>query len=184
MSKKSEQRAAERDRRVRENIDAMLRDTRYDALRTPGAQRALAVAAAAVVLGSAVSFLALDTSLTWIAVVGLVGFALVGWALRLSVRIVADAPDDALDERLIRDRDRIYLEAYRVLAGVIVLLALALMVAVFFLPVPEGAGAIVLSVTWGQLWAAFWLLIGTALLAPSALYAWHHAGANASEDLT
>jgi hypothetical protein len=85
------------------------------------------------------------------------------------VRLVADAPQEALDERLIRIRDRSYLVAYRWFGALAVVLALALMVfAIRSDAQPDSDGFnYVLSFTWPQVQAVFWLVIGYALMLPS-----------------
>jgi len=48
-----------------------------------------------------------------LAALGVIALATAGWwALRMSVRVVADLPDEYLDERQSRVRDRGYVDAY------------------------------------------------------------------------
>jgi hypothetical protein len=89
--------------------------------------------------------------------------------LRQSVRLVADAPEEALDERLVRIRDRSYVIAYRWLALIVMGLATALIV--FSVVSDSQAGSdgfsYNLPLTWPQIQAVFWLIFAYAFMLPS-----------------
>jgi hypothetical protein len=134
-----------------------LTDTRWDRLRTPQRRRALVVAFAASLAVVAAVFVAADA---W----GLAALplpVLAVFALRRSVRTVADLPDEALDERLVRDRDRTYLHAYRILSGLTVV-----MLVVLQLVADHG------TLGYYDLGAAFWAVCLGAIGLPSAVLAW------------
>lgn len=117
------------------------------------------VYATALFEGQASALLAIIGGLAWF-----VAYVL----LRRHVHESADLPDDRLDEREIADRDRSYLEAYRLLGGAI---AASLVLAV----VDDAVGGVVAS--WNQAWAA--LLFLSAVL-PSAVLA-HRERAHPSQ---
>lgn len=48
--------------------------------------------------------------------------------MRTSIRLIADAPEEFLDERQIQLRNHSYLESYRILSGVVVIVGLAIIV--------------------------------------------------------
>jgi hypothetical protein len=89
--------------------------------------------------------------------------------LQKSVRLVADAPDEALDEMLIEKRNRSYVTAFRWLAGLVFVAATALLVYTIrsdFAPDSDGFNYL-LSFTWPQVQAIFWLFAGYVFMLPS-----------------
>lgn len=144
---------------VARQAERELTDTRWDPLRTPTARRALVVAFAASLAVTTAVFVAAGG---W----GLVALAApiaAVYLLRRSVRTVADLPDEHLDERLVAERDRTYVHAYRVLAAVTVVTVLTLQL------VAERA-----TLGFHDVGAAFWLLTLGAVGLPSAVLAWTH----------
>ena len=143
-----------------------LSDTRWDWLRTP---RGLTV-----VIGLSLFILFVAPVIVWFVDDG-IGFVplsmvagvFVAWfLLRRAVRLVADAPDDALDERLIEVRNRTYLSAYRAIAGVLGLIVTALL----FWSIVEiraGTPAATFSLTWPQANALVWFVFAQIMLMPS-----------------
>lgn len=111
-------------------------DTRWDWLRTPSGLAILIGCTIAFLYGRPVAVWFFDDG------IGLVPLLLVGaifavwFLLRRAVRLVADAPDDALDERLVAICDRMYL-----------------------------------SVTWSQVNAVVWFILGQILVLPSLVLA-------------
>lgn len=83
--------------------------------------------------------------------------------LRASVRVVADAPDELLDERLVAVRNRAYLIAYRWLAMIM------FFVFGFMAGVTESDGA---PLTGEVLWFGAALLIFVTASLPSMVLAW------------
>lgn len=63
-------------------------------------------------------------SLLFLVCVG--GLYVLYFPLRTSVRLIADAPDEYLDERQIQIRNNTYLESYRIFAGVMAVVGLTL----------------------------------------------------------
>lgn len=99
--------------------------------------------------------------------------ALSWWALRVSVRTVADLPDRFLDERQRAIRDRAYLSAYRIYASIIS--GLATLGLVIFVFVSEN-DAVTLTTTWNQAIGAVLFVLVIASVLPSMVVAWQDAG--------
>jgi hypothetical protein len=72
-----------------------------------------------MIFGAPVIVWFVDDGFGVIPLVMIAGVFAVWFLLRRAVRLVADAPDEALDERLVAIRNRIYLSAYRALATVL-----------------------------------------------------------------
>jgi hypothetical protein len=83
---------------------------------------------------------------------------------------VADAPDEALDERLIAIRNRVYLSAYRSFVTVIGFLLVALLVWALWSQ-SDGTITATLSLTWPQANAVVWFVFGQMLVLPSLVLA-------------
>jgi hypothetical protein len=154
----------------RKGVTKDLADTRWDWLRTPSGLAILIGLTIAVLYGGPVAVWFFDDG------IGLVPLLLVGaifavwFLLRRAVRLVADAPDDALDERLIAIRDRMYLSAYRQLVSVISVALIGILVWAFWSD-QEGGISVALSVTWPQVNAVIWFILGQILVLPSLVLA-------------
>jgi hypothetical protein len=83
--------------------------------------------------------------------------------------LVADAPEEALDERLIQIRDRSYVIAYRWLSMLAILLAIALLAFTLFTDwQSESDGfSYKIPLTWPQVQAIFWLIFAYTAMLPS-----------------
>jgi hypothetical protein len=83
--------------------------------------------------------------------------------------LIADAPEEALDERMIRQRDRSYLIAYRWMALFAFGVASALMAYAIFTDFQTDSDGFNydLSLTWPQVQAIFWLIFGYSFMLPS-----------------
>ena len=111
-----------------------LNDTKWNALRCRPVRRFLVIGfstVSALMLLSALDFGlgdAINDLLSGIVFIGLAVLLFAGYfALRTSVRNLADAPDELLDERQIAVRNLVYLHAYRLSATVLlVILVVAL----------------------------------------------------------
>ena len=117
---------------------------------------ALACASALVLRGLA------TVSIQLVAVVAAAGL----WvALRRATRLVADAPEWALDELMVRLRNRAFVTAYQLLAAVAVLAS-----CVLFLSGPSGVGEpVATALGWAVFGAAWGLpLVTTAVSLPDA----------------
>ncbi len=151
-------------------VEKQLNDTKWDGLRTPGAKRFLLLASNVVILFGTGFLLALGDS-AW-AAYSLIHIVLIfafWFLLRQSVRLIADAPEEALDERMIRQRDRSYLIAYRWMALFAFGFATALMVYSIFTDSQTNSDGFnyQLSFTWPQVQAIFWLIFGYSFMLPS-----------------
>lgn len=90
-------------------------------------------------------------------------------AVRRSVRLVADAPDEMLDERLVALRDRTYVGSYRVLAFLLGVLAASMIVLNDFNDdLGDDAVATQLQLLTAVSYASIWAVLAL----PSVLLAW------------
>jgi len=97
--------------------------------------------------------------------------------LRTAVRLIPDAPDRALDERLIQERNSVYHRAYQYLVGVSAVLAGALLgyaIAEDLFNSSDGFNY-TLPLTWPQINAIFWLVFGYGYMLPSLIMAWRES---------
>lgn len=152
---------------VTENeVKNSLTDTKHNYLRTSSARRLLvvlfmtlyAIAIASDYLGLLFGSLAASVTCFLMLVVYLL--------LRTSIRQIADAPDELIDERQQRVRDNAYLHAYRILATVI---------AVIFV----GAAFGLVNLGFSNEYQSTGLIVGTIFLIPtlpSAVIAWGEKG--------
>ena len=140
-------------------------DTRWDRLRTRPARVGIVAAMIALLVAVPVAWLTLPA----LAALGVLVVAIgVWWALRMSVRVIADLPEEYLDERQTRVRDRAYVDAYRWFAGLTLLAATIALV--WFVAVSENDVATV-EISWNQAMAVFWVFEGLALTLPSMVLA-------------
>lgn len=158
-----------------EQVEKELDDEKWNGLRTSGAKRFLVIAFNVVILGGTIALFLVEEG-PW-AMYTLIHVLLLGvlwFLLRRSVRLVADAPDGALDERLRAYRDQSYVGAYQMFAFLIAALLTAMMVT--FVIADSSASTSLfsyeLSVTWPQVQAVFWLLLGYSAVLPSMVLAW------------
>jgi hypothetical protein len=151
---------------VAAHADKLLNDRRWDRLRTRGARVGLVVGFLAVLVAIPGVFVRFG-SLAGLAVV-MLGIA-VWLALRLSVRTIADLPDDYLDERQLAVRNASYVSAYRWLASVVSVVLSAGLVA--FVVLGEGPDMWTVTLTWGLVSGVFWAMLGLLLGLPSMMLA-------------
>ena len=150
---------------VADMAETVMRDTRYDWMRTRTMRR--------TIVGVMIAFL-IVIPLSWLflpalAALGVLALAIVvWWALRMSVRVVADLPEEYLDERQARVRDRAYAEPYRWFAGLT--LAAATAALIWFVITSEN-DLVTVDITWGAAMAIFWTFEGLALTLPSIVLA-------------
>jgi len=95
--------------------------------------------------------------------------AVVWWMLRMSVRLVADLPEQYLDERQADLRNRSYVESYRWFAGLVVLLCSAGLLA--FIVLGEDPDTWKVAVSYNAVMGLFWMLEAAALSIPSIVLA-------------
>lgn len=151
-------------------VEKQLNDTKWDGLRTPRAKRFLMISSNAVILfGTGLLVSVVDNAWSAYSLIHILLIFVSWFLLRQSVRLIADAPEEALDERMIRQRDRSYLIAYRWLAAAGVGLVTGLMIFSVFTDAQTSSDGFnyQLAFTWPQVQAIFWLVTGYALMLPS-----------------
>lgn len=152
------------------SVEKQLNDTKWDGLRTQGAKKFLFWGSnIAILFGTGFLFAVGDNGWASYALIHILLIFVFWFLLRQSVRLVADAPEEALDEMLIQLRDRSYLVAYRWLAVLIFIAGSALLVySIFYDSQPDSDGFnYLLNFTWPQVQAVFWLFAGYAFMMPS-----------------
>ena len=160
-----------------DKVQELMVDTKFDRLRTPAAKRLLVALGALSLVGAAVLYWFEDSLFIGAGFLGVLLVFTAWWLLRLSLRLVADAPDEALDEFQVRQRDRTYLDAYRTLGSIMSALAVGLMLLVISTDVVESGSVehYELSLTFGQASAIIWFVLGSTLLIPNLTLAWDQA---------
>jgi hypothetical protein len=166
-------------KKLAKSIDQVMKDTKWDGIRTAKAQRLLVVLGVASLLIAPVAFWFEDFIQPGIGILFIVPIFLIWWLLRISVRLVADAPDEYLDEFQVRQRDRTYLHSFRVLASVVSSIAVALMVIVISMDYVsvDSVDYYEFSLTFGQVNAIIWAILGSVILVPNLVLAWNQAKA-------
>lgn len=152
------------------SVEKQLNDTKWDGLRTPTAKRVLLWASnIAILFGTGFLTGVGDNDWALYSLIHILLIFVFWFLLRQSVRLVADAPEEALDEMLLRDRNRSYVIAFRWLSGLVFAAATALLVySIFSDAQPESDGFnYLLSFTWPQVQAVFWLFAGYTFMMPS-----------------
>lgn len=163
--------------KMAKNIDTVMHDTKWDALRTSRAQRALVILGSLSLIASPLAFWFEGVIKTGIGILSVIPIFLIWWLLRISVRLVADAPDEYLDEFQVKQRDRTYLYAFRIFAGIATSLAIAVMVVIISMDV-QVVGDVELyelSLTFGQVNAGIWAILGSTILLPNMVLAWQQS---------
>jgi len=154
----------------RASVEKELDDVRWDGLRTRGSKILLLVGSNFVlIVGTVALFLTGDTPWTSYVLIQ-VALIFINWfLLRKSVRLIADAPEEFLDERLVQARNRAYVPAYKLLSGLILTALSALLVFAIVTDFGRDSDGFtyLVTVTWTQLQGAFWLFCGYALMLPS-----------------
>jgi hypothetical protein len=122
-----------------------------------------------LIVGTVALFLTGDTPWTSYVLIQ-VALIFINWfLLRKSVRLIADAPEEFLDERLVQARNRAYVPAYQLLGGLILTALTALLVFAIVADFSRDSDGFTyeLTFTWTQLQGVFWLFCGYALMLPS-----------------
>lgn len=159
-----------REERLEQAATAALRDTRWNALRTRPARIALVAALAVVIVGMIPAWVLLPS---WAALLVVIAAALLWVAIRVSVRVVADLPDQFLDERQNRVRDRAYVEAYRWLSAVAVAAAAAGLVGILL---SQNGDRVQIDLSFGWVQGIFWTIETLVLVLPSVIIALREPG--------
>ncbi len=150
---------------VADMADTVMRDTKWDWMRTRRARL--------IIVGVMIAML-VAIPLSWIFLPDLVALGVIAlavvvwWALRTSVRVIADLPEEFLDERQARVRDRAYVEAYKWFAGLTLIAASG---ALIWFVVASENDVVTVDLTWGVAMAIFWAFEGLALTLPSIVLA-------------
>ena len=153
-----------------ESVEKQLNDTRWDGLRTASCKRALLWGSNIMILfGTGYLWLVGDSGWAAYSLIHILLIFVFGFLLRQSVRLVADAPEEALDEMLIQLRDRSYLVAYRWLSVLAFLAASALLAYSIFSDFQDGSDGFnyMLAFTWPKVQAVFWLIGAYVFMMPS-----------------
>ncbi len=162
----SESRRQKNEDRVAEQAARVMSDTKFQRLRTRPARTVLAITMIVLIFAIPSAWIALGSIAGIIAV--LAGIV-VWWMLRMSVRLVADLPEEFLDERQATLRNKGYVEAYRWFAGFIVILVSAGLIASIALGDDTDTWRIALD--YDTVMGAFWMIEAAALSLPSIVLA-------------
>ena len=157
------------------SVRKQLADTKWDGLRTRGALRFLVFGTNfTMIAGTIFLFRVGDNGWASLIVLYIIAIFVFWFLLRTAVRLIPDAPDRALDERLIQERNSVFHRAYQYLFGVSAALAGALLgysASKDLLNDSDGFNY-TLQFTWPQVNAIFWLVFGYAYMLPSLIMAW------------
>ncbi len=165
MSEKKLSARERNEKAVADMANTVMRDTKWDWMRTRPARRTIVGVMIALLLAIPLSWIFLP-DLVALGVIGLAGLA--WWALRMSVRVIADLPEEFLDERQARMRDRAYVESYKWFAALTLIAATAALI--WFIVASEN-DVVTVDITWGGAMAIFWTFEGLALTLPSIVLA-------------
>lgn len=151
-------------------VERVQRDQRFQWMRSRNARRVLVIVSALLCIGIIPGF-AQGGAL--VGAVVTIAAALSWWALRISVRTIADLPDRFLDERQRAIRNRAYVNAYRIYAWIIG--GIATIGLVIFVLVSEN-DAVTLTTTWNQALGGVMFVLVLASALPSMVVAWRDRG--------
>ena len=151
--------------KVEERVAKLQNDTSLDWARKPLSLKALAFST---------SFLAAATPIAFLggSILGISSAALMfaGYALlRGATRGIAELPERFLDERELKVRNATYVKAFQNLAGLVGALAVVLFIVAISLDVNDKA--VQLELTFDQLQAFVWLLLGPITVLPTVTLA-------------
>lgn len=164
-------------KKIAKNINAVMNDTKWDAIRTAKAQKVLVALGIVSLMVAPLAFWFESYLKPGIGILSVIPIFLIWWLLRISVRLVADAPDEFLDELQVQQRDRTYLHSFRILAAIVSALAVVLMIVVISADVTT-SGDLELykfEVTFSQVNAVIWSILGSTILIPNLVLAWNQA---------
>ena len=153
-----------------ESVEKKLSDTRWDGLRTTSAKRFLLWVSNIVILfGTGFLFAVGDNAWALYALIHILLIFVFWFLLRQSVRLVADAPEEALDEMQLQERNRSYVVAFRWLSVPVYVAGGALLAyAISSDWRSDGDGFnYLVSFTWPQVQGLFWLFLSYTFMLPS-----------------
>ena len=151
-------------------VDRLQHDHKFQWLRTRSVRRTLVIISALLCIGIIPGF-AQGGAIAGVLVA--IAAALSWWALRISVRTIADLPDRFLDERQRAIRNRAYVNAYLIYAWIIG--GIATIGLVIFVLVSEN-DAVTLTTTWNQALGGVLFITILASALPSMVVAWQESG--------
>jgi hypothetical protein len=151
-------------------VEKNLNDTRWDGLRSIRAKRFLLWGSNILILFGTGFLVGVGDNL-W-AIYSLIHILIIfafWFLLRTSTRLVADAPDEALDEMLISRRDRAHVLSFRFFAAVTFAAGTALMVFAVVTDFQSDSDGFtyLLELTWPQVQAIFWAIFAYGTMLPS-----------------
>lgn len=152
------------------SVEKQLDDTRWDGLRTRGAKQFLLWGSNIVILfGTGFLMGVGDNGWATYSLIHILLIFVFWFLLRKSVRLIADAPDEALDEMMIAQRNRSYLVAFRWLTALAFTAITALMVYAIFNDFQSDSDGFnyLLAFTWPQVQAVFWIFAAYTFMLPS-----------------
>ena len=152
------------------SVEKQLNDTKWDGLRTRRAKVVLLVASnVAILFGTGFLVAVGDNRWATYSLIHILLIFVFWFLLRQSVRLVADAPEEALDEMMLQLRNRAYVIAFRwlsVLGFVTITALMAFVIVSDFDEAGDGFNYLV-PLTWPQVQAIFWLVVAYVLMLPS-----------------
>ena len=160
------------------SVRKQLSDTKWDGLRTRGALRFLVFGTnITMIAGTIFLFRVGDNGWASLVILYIIAIFVFWFLLRTAVRLIPDAPDRALDERLIQERNSVFHRAYQYLFGVSAALAGALLGYSISEDLFNDSNGFnyTLQLTWPQINAIFWLVFGYAYMLPSLIMAWRES---------
>jgi hypothetical protein len=156
-------------------VHKQLADTKWDWMRKPKFMRNLVIAVNLWMLAATV-FLVWVGDNRWasLAILHIAVLFIFWFMLRTSVRLVSEAADEALDERMITERNQTYFKAYRTFTMIVAGLLTGFMIQVVTRDSSPGSDGFnyQFSLTWPQAQALFWFIWGYAFMLPSMVMAW------------
>jgi len=151
---------------VAAHAEKLMADTAYDRYRTRRARLLLVAGYLALLVLIPVAYLGVGQFAGLVVVMLTAGV----WSLlRVSVRTIADLPDDYLDERQLAVRNASYVESYRYLGSAVALSATVGLIA--FVVNGSDLDTWEITITWGMSMSVFWVFLGLALGLPSMVLA-------------
>jgi hypothetical protein len=152
------------------SVEKQLDDTKWDGLRTRGAKQFLLWGSNIVILfGTGFLMGVGDNRWSAYSLIHILLIFVFWFLLRKSVRLIADAPDEALDEMMVAQRNRSYLVAFRWLTALAFSAITALMVYAIFTDFQTDSDGFnyVIEFTWPQVQAVFWIFAAYTFMLPS-----------------
>jgi hypothetical protein len=152
------------------SVEKQLNDAKWDGLRTRRAKAVLLVGSnVAILFGTGLLVAVGDNRWATYSLIHILLIFVFWFLLRQSVRLVADAPEEALDEMMLQLRNRAYVIAFRwlsVVGFVIITALMAFAIVSDFDEAGDGFNYLV-PLTWPQVQAIFWLVAAYTFMLPS-----------------